>query len=284
MMITTYMKNIYRYWRRGGFRQDGVIYVRVEQVSSHELLQNKNILITGGGTGIGYAIAKRCVALGANVLITGRREETLKSACDTLGDHCKFLVHDIAELDRDGYKKIEECFDGEIDGIVNNAGISPEAHFGNCDVAVYNKIMDTNLRGHFFLSEYFVNSWLKQKVSGNIVMIASNSGVVGLTEPYAISKKGIISLTEGIAKKYGNSGIRCNAVAPDVTISEITEWSSQFQPEGNLSCPGVKRGRVFRAEEIAEVAVFLLSDMAQCVNGQTICCDNAGSLPQNTIG
>lgn len=283
-MFRQYLKNIYKYWRNKGFRQGGVIYVNVTQVLEEELLKDKNILITGGSTGIGFAIAERCVKLGANVVITGRNEEKLKKAVHLLGERCKYCVHDIANLNKAGYLSIEHCFDGNLDCIVNNAGISPATCFGNCVKETYDDIMNVNLRGHYFLTEYFVNQWMKHSIGGNIVMVASNSGVVGLTEPYALSKKAIISLTEGIAKKYGKKGIRCNAVAPDVTISEITGWSSRFSPNENLSDPGVKRGRVFRAEEIAEVVVFLLSNRAVCVNGQTIHCDNAGSLPENTIG
>lgn len=284
MKIISYMKNVYKYFKAGGFKQNGVIYMQLTQLAKNELLNKKNILITGGSSGIGFAIAKACINAGANVVITGRNEKKLENACSKLGNKAQGYVHDISDIDVKKYNKMIELAGGRIDAIVNNAGISPDVHFGNCDLDCYDKIMDTNLKGHFFITEFFVNYWIQNNMEGNIVMVASNSGVVGLTEPYALSKKAIVSLTEGIAKKYGCNNIRCNAVAPDVTISEITEWSKSFDPRGNLACDSVKQGRVFLPDEIAEVVLFLISSESVCVNGQVIHCDNAGSLPVNTLG
>lgn len=284
MKIISYMKNVYKYFKAGGFKQNGVIYMQLTQLSKNELLNKKNILITGGSSGIGFAIAKACINAGANVVITGRNKKKLENACNKLGNKAQGCVHDISDIKVKKYHEMIELAGGRIDAIVNNAGISPEVHFGNCDQDGYDKIMDTNLKGHFFITEFFVNYWIQNKMEGNIVMVASNSGVVGLTDPYALSKKAIVSLTEGIAKKYGCNKIRCNAVAPDVTISEITEWSKSFDPNGNLACDSVKRGRVFLPDEIAEVVLFLIGNESVCVNGQVIHCDNAGSLPVNTLG
>lgn len=284
MQIVQYLKNIYRYFRNRGFKQDGVIYMQLTTLPKNELLKNKTILITGGSSGIGLSIAKVCVNAGAKIIITGRNEDKLKVACSILGNNTKYYIHDISVIDNNQYNEILNLADGKMDAIVNNAGISPNAHFGDCSLKNYDNIMNTNLKGHFFLTEFFVNYWIKNNMSGNIVMVASNSGVVGLTEPYALSKRGIVSLTEGIAKKYGCRKIRCNAVAPDVTISEITEWSKSFDPKGNLACRSVNKGRVFLPDEIAEVVLFLLSNRSICINGQTIHCDNAGSLPVNTLG
>lgn len=279
--IYRYCKNIVKFMKSGGFKTGGVTFLNFSPTIEQDAFKGKVVLVTGGSCGIGYATVKKLVKSGANVIITGRREDRLRVVSEELGT--KYFVHDIADIEVENYNRIWEIY-GRVDILVNNAGISPECHFENCDRKVFDCIMETNFRGHYFLTEHFVKSCIQDKRKGTVVNVASNSGVVGLTEPYSISKHAIVALTEGIAKQYSQKGIRCNAVAPDVTISEITEWSRSFKPDGNLYCKEVKRNRVFCAEEIAEVICFLASDRAICVNGQVIHCDNAGSLSENTLG
>lgn len=277
----TYLKNFYKYMKNKGFKQGGVAYVNLTPINDKELLYGKKILVTGGSSGIGFAVAKRCIESGARVIITGRSKDRLKEAVNNLGNSADYYVSDIRNItEYDEFLK-----SNHFDCIVNNAGISPSgADYIECDENVYNEVMDINLKSVYFLCQSYINCCLSNGVNGNIVNIASNSGLVGLTSVYGLSKKAIVSLTEGIAKKYCKCGIRCNAVAPDVTISNITDWSSRFDPNGNLADQSVASGRVFRAEEVAEVVLFLLSDRSSCVNGQTIACDNAGSLAKNSVG
>ena len=102
------------------------VTVNVSQINYGKILENRNIVITGGGKGIGFAIAKKCISEGANVVITGRTEETLKEATEKLGDNCKHVVFDISKVEE--MKKFlsmcEEKFNGNIDSLISNAGIS----------------------------------------------------------------------------------------------------------------------------------------------------------------
>lgn len=240
-------------------------------------------LLRGGYSGIGLAIAKRCIESGANVLITGRNEENLKGCVERLGERASYYVHDIREVHEKSYDEILGRFD-QVDCLVNNAGISPTSSlFPECEYDLYNDVFDTNLRGLYFLTQAYVRQCIEKKVKGVIVNVASNSGLVGVTSPYGLSKKAVVSFTEGIAKKCYKYGIRCNAVAPGVTLSNITGWSRKYSPEGNLYDINVRTKRVLRAEEIAEVTLFLLSNRSACVNGQTIVCDNGGTLAAGSI-
>lgn len=282
--IKKYIKNIYNYMRQGGFRQGGVVYVNVDEIKDDRLLYGKHAVITGGSSGIGLAIAQRCIECGAEVFITGKNKEKLDIAVRELGDKAKAIVFDATDFRDLNYSSIFTVYD-KVDILINNAGISPNGkQFPECSENLYDSVLDTNLKGMYFLSQAFVNYCIKNEIHGTILNVASNSGIVGLTSPYGLSKKGVVSLTEGIAKQYYRYGIRCNAVAPDVTISNITEWSNSFDPDGNLHDEAVKHKRAFRAEEIAEVALFLISSRSKCINGQVIACDNAGSLAENTVG
>lgn len=285
-MLSQFLGNMYRlmqYIIKKGYKTNGFSYMSLTQVHSGEILAGKRIIITGGSSGIGFAIARRCVEEGALVLITGRNEEKLQNAVEKLGGRCHYLVHDIRNLEIQNYSKMLELLGG-VDCLVNNAGISPQCEFLSVNETEWQNIMQTNLTGHYFITQFFADTWLKKNTSGNIVNVISNSGIVGLTSPYSVSKHGLVSITEGIAKQFYNQRIRCNGVAPDVTISEITDWSKKFDKHGNLNDPGVKHGRVFLAEEIAEVVLFLLSDASICINGQILACDNGISLSENSVG
>ena len=288
------LKNLMLYLINKEYKKSSSITtISLTQISDVKLLEGKNIVITGGSSGIGYAIAKRSLQSGANVVITGRNEQKLKKAGEKLLagiDSNKLFVgtavHDISNCNSDNYKRIEDIFpEKKVDILVNNAGIAHEfSDYCRFTTDDYDNLMNINLRGQYFITQYFVEQWLKREARGNIVNIASNSGLVGGTTPYVLSKHGVVALTQGIAKDYYKNGIRCNAVAPDVTISNITSWSASFDKDGNISDNWVKRGRVFLPEEIAEVVLFLMSDRSICINGQVLACDNSGSLAENTVG
>ena len=283
MKILRYIKNTLYFFLNGGFKNGGVTYVNVELLDDAALLKGKNVVITGGGSGIGLAIAKRCIESGANVLITGRNEENLKVCVEKLGEKASYYVQDIRKVHEKNYDKIFGKFH-QVDCLVNNAGVCPtSSSFPECEYDLYNDIFDTNLRGLYFFTQAYVRQCMEKKVKGVIVNVASGSGLVGATSPYGLSKRAVVSFTEGIAKQCYKYGIRCNAVAPGVTLSNITSWSSMYEPEGNLYDKKMKTKRVLRAEEIAEVTVFLLSNRSVCVNGQTLACDNGSSLAANSV-
>lgn len=134
--------------------------VKIHVMEPQNLLNGRNIIITGGGRGIGYYIAKRSIDEGANVLITGRNEKTLKEAVDCLGERAKYLVADVSKVKEiDSFlKNAKECFQGnKIDSLVSNAGISlHEGNFRNVTEEDWDAQMNTNLKGNYFLVKKFV--------------------------------------------------------------------------------------------------------------------------------
>lgn len=259
-----------------------IIKVEVGQISSSHRLQGKNIIITGGGRGLGFSMAEKFVSEGANVLITGRNENTLKEAAAKLNG-CYFTpfdVSDIAHIPQFMNQCIEK-FGGRIDVLVNNAGISlHEKEIKNVTIDGYDQQFNTNLKAPYFLSQAFLNHC---ETSGNtnasILFITSERGLYCDDIPYGIIKAGINSLTQGLSCRYIKKGIRVNAIAPGVTVSDMTGYTT----DSNLLRPTAIGERVFLAEEVAETATFLLSDASKCISGAIIPCNQGNHLRNNII-
>ena len=237
-------------------------------------LREKNILITGGGRGLGLSFAKRSVAEGANVLITGRNEETLKTACKELGNHAKYVVFDVQDIQSiESFLTLaQDKFNGQkINCLISNAGISlHEGNFRKVTESDWDKQFDTNLKGNYFLVTAFIK-YLEgfDDKSGNIVVITSERAKRPDDIPYGLTKVATSSFIQAIASKVIIEGIRINGVAPGVTASDMTG----FDKDGNLYADWQPEKRVFLPEEIAEVVNFLLSDASACINGEIITCN-----------
>ena len=240
-------------------------------------LQGKNIVITGGGRGVGFNIAERCVADGGNVLITGRNEDTLQKASVKL-ENCHYIPFDVTNFEHisDFFDQCEKLFGSSVDCLVNNAGIS--LHEGSIEKVTFDTFdrqINTNLKGPYFLSKEFVDRYKKSgKSSASILFVSSERGLYCDDQPYGIIKAALNSLTEALGRRFINIGLRVNAVAPGVTVSDLTK----FEKEGNLSRPRSCGGRVYLGEEVAEIASFLLSDVSNCINSQIIPCNRGNHL------
>lgn len=254
-----------------------VIKIEVSQLSATSCLKGKNIIITGGGRGLGFSMAEKFVQEGANVLITGRNVETLKNASERLGG-CAYLPFDVSDIERipSFIEQSVSIFGGRIDVLVNNAGISlHEKEIRNVTVEGYDKQFNTNLKAPYFLSQAFLKHCEDvENHNASILFITSERGLYCDDIPYGIIKAGINSLTKGLSCRYIKKGIRVNAIAPGVTVSEMTGYSS----ESNLSRPKAIGERVFLAEEVAETAAFLLSDAAKCISGEVLPCNQGNHL------
>lgn len=270
--ITKILKNFIKYLKKGG-----VTYCNIYELNQGSILNNKTVLIIGGTTGIGYAIAKKCLSQGAKVIITGRNIKNLKDAKSTLDNKNLYtLVWDIKDVSI-GKAKIQEAVElvsGTINCLVNNAGIYMNEEFGNITEESYDAIMDTNLKGIFFSTQEFVNYLLENKLEGNIVITDSNRAIFSDDRTYGISKWGIKCFIKGLAKDVIRKGIRVNGIAPGVTISNI----NKIDPKDNIYSEGVYNKRILLPQEIAETALFLLSDTSKAVVGQIIVCDDGDSL------
>lgn len=237
-------------------------------------LAGKKIIVTGGGKGLGAAMATKFVSEGATVLISGRKEVDLKATANKIG--CSYLtldVQDTSVLDR-FIQDADEILGG-ADCLVNNAGISlHEPTFFNVTPDTFDAQIATNLRGGFFLTQSFTRLLLKEKRRGNVLFISSETGETVDIRPYGFTKAAVNSMVQGLACLFVKDGIRVNAVAPGITASDMTG----FKADGNLFLAGNATERIYLPEEVAEIACFLLSDASGCISGQVIVCNNGKTI------
>lgn len=250
------------------------VKAQITYTTSDGKLAGKQIIVTGGGRGLGFAMAKRFVSEGAKVLIAGRKEETLKSASEQIG--CEWLCLDMKDLqffDQFIAQAAEKL--GGLDCLVNNAGISlHEENYAKVTPDTFDAQINTNLRGPFFLTQKFVEYVQEKKQNANVLFISSETGETVDERPYGWTKAATNSMVKGLAYRLAGSGIRVNAVAPGVTASDMTGFSE----DGNLYYSDSKAGRVYLPDEIAEVATFLLSDVSGCISGQIVTCNNGKTI------
>ena len=246
----------------------------ISYLSPNNRLIGKKIIVTGGGRGLGFAMAKKFVAEGASILIAGRNEDTLKKSADEIG--CQYLPLDVSNSNTFGsfMEQANQMLCG-VNCIVNNAGISlHERTFFDVTPETFDKQVDTNLKGGFFLTQKFVEILKKEQRKGTVLFTSSETGDTMDFRPYGFTKAAVNSMVQGLAYLFSKDGIRVNAVAPGVTTSDMTG----FKADGNLYEPGSSIERVYLPEEVAETACFLLSDAAGCVSGQIITCNNAKTV------
>ena len=237
-------------------------------------LSGKKIIVTGGGKGLGAAMAAKFVAEGASVLISGRNEKILKETAGRIG--CKYLTLDVQ--DTSALDKFISDADNMLEGadcLVNNAGISlHEPTFFDVTPETFDAQIATNLRGGFFLTQSFTRLLLKEKRKGNVLFVSSETGETVDIRPYGFTKAAVNSMVQGLACLFIDKGIRVNAVAPGITASDMTG----FKADGNLFLAGNATERVYLPEEVAETASFLLSDASGCISGQVIVCNNGKTI------
>lgn len=251
-------------------RKQTVIKADIKFLAPSKMLEHKRIIITGGSRGLGYAMAKKFVAEGAEVLITGHNIERLKQASEEIG--CKYVLFDSTDFDKmDSF--IDEARNalGQIDVLINNAGISlHEGNIRNVTKESYDVQFDTNLKSAYFLSQKFLEIYEgNHQRNGSILFVSSERGKYVDDIPYGLIKASINSLTQGLSFLLRKSDIRINAIAPGITATDMTGTT----PE-NLFSGKYATGRYYLPEEVAEVACFLVSDVSKCVSGQIIGCDN----------
>lgn len=239
-----------------------------------ELLKGRTALITGGTGGIGYAIADAFMRNGADVIITGRNQQRIDRACKELSDknsnrkiagtvldNC-----DIAAM-ASALKKINSLVDGGvIDIFVNNAGVINQTTFDNATEADYDRVLNTDLKGVYFLTKYVSEQMRKNKVKGNILNISSSSSLRPASTPYHLAKWGIRGLTLGLAKELSQYDIVVNAIAPGPTATTMLLGKG----DKDISRPSSPSGRYATADEIANLAVVLVSNLGRMVNGDTL--------------
>lgn len=274
MNLRKYIKRGIQYVRHGVPIQTHNVIANIKYSSPNNSLQGKKIVITGGGRGLGFAMAKKFISEGASVLIGGRNETTLKETAEIL--HCEYLVLDVQNIGcfDSFWEKANEKLRG-VDCLVNNAGISlHEKNFTDVTTETFDAQINTNLRGSFFMAQRFIQMLENEQRPGNILFISSETGNTVDIRPYGLTKAAINSLVKGLASMYAKKGIRVNAVAPGITTTDMTGYKA----DGNLYLKSNATERVYLPEEVAECACFLLSDISGCVSGEILTCNNGKTI------
>lgn len=239
------------------------------------LLQEKVAIITGGSRGIGEAIAKKLASNGANVAFTFvSSEEKAKSVEQALTENgikakgyksnaasfadCETLVNDV----------MKEF--GKIDILINNAGISKDNLLLRMSEEQWNDVIHTNLNSVFNMTKQVIRPMMKARV-GSIINMSSIIGIRGNAgqSSYAASKAGIIGFTKSIAAELGSRNIRCNAIAPGFVETDMTHYLKEGEAAAGF-LEKIPLGRFGQAEEIANVTLFLASELSSYVTGQVI--------------
>ena len=244
-----------------------------------KLLEGKVALVTGAGRGIGKAIAVRYAEQGADVAFTDLAineavEETVKEI-EALGVKCKAYASNAANFDEthEVVKQVVEDF-GRIDVLVNNAGITKDGLMMRMSEAQWDAVINVNLKSAFNFIHAVTPVMAKQR-SGSIINMSSVVGVSGNAGQcnYSASKAGMIGLAKSIAKEMGPRGIRANCIAPGFIITEMTNQLSQEVKDAWAVQIPLRRGGT--PEDVANVALFLASDLSSYVSGQVIHCCGA---------
>ncbi|MFM9951690.1 MAG: 3-oxoacyl-[acyl-carrier-protein] reductase [Saprospiraceae bacterium] len=239
-----------------------------------KLLDNKVALITGGSRGIGAAIALKFAQEGAHVAFTYMSSEDKAKAVEAelqaLGVKAKAYRSDASSY-QDAEALIESVMAdfGQLDAVVNNAGITRDTLMLRMTEEQWDEVMTTNLKSVFNLTKHALRPMMKKRV-GSIINISSIIGLMGNAGQanYAASKAGTFGFTKSIAKEMGSRNIRCNAVAPGFIETDMTHELDEKTKEAYLS--GIPLKRLGKAEEVADLCVFLASDRSTYITGQVI--------------
>lgn len=239
-------------------------------VVSGNYLQNRRAVISGGSGGIGYAIAKAFVNNGATVIILGTNEKRLKEISKEIGDKCKYVVFNLRNFDSydEKLKEVISAFDDdkEIDILVNAAGFMSKSNFLEITEEDWDNVIDLNLKAAYFLSQKVSKYMIEKKICGNILNISSTSALKPGWNPYCISKSGIKSMTLGLADELIKYGIVVNCIAPGPVATKMLNKTD----EDNLFNPRYKAKRYAHPQEIANWAVYLVSDAGKLILGDSL--------------
>jgi NAD(P)-dependent dehydrogenase (short-subunit alcohol dehydrogenase family) len=249
----------------------------------HDLLSNKRILITGGGTGLGKGIAQRFLELGAEVYICGRREEVLKATVAELA--AKGPIHAL-QCDVRNHDAVETMIDtiwktAPLDVLVNNAAGNFIARTEELSPRAFDSVIGIVLMGTLHATMACGRRWLRAAHPGTVLSISATYAPVGsaYVVPSAVSKAGVEALTRSLAVEWGNRGIRMNGIAPGPIPTQGA--FSRVLPRPDLETLALDRNPQHRfgtIAELANLAAFLVSDGSAYINGEVIRMDGGEFL------
>lgn len=241
----------------------------------------KIAIVTGGGSGLGFAIAERFTQNGITTIIVGRDREKLDKAKKILGDLCYVKTCDVSNLASIPafVNDIVQQF-GQVDILVNNAGINQKKEFTEVTDEEFNSVITTNLSAVFSMSREVVKHMLPGN-SGCIINISSMAAQYGLPKviAYSASKTAIDGLTRAMAVELSPKGIRVNAIAPGFIYSDMTAKALDSDPERKAKVFGrTPMGHMGQPSDIGDAAYFLASDAAKYITGVVLPVDGGNSI------
>jgi NAD(P)-dependent dehydrogenase (short-subunit alcohol dehydrogenase family) len=247
-----------------------------------DLFKDRAIFVSGGGSGLGRSMALYLARLGAKIFVIGRREAPLRSVCDEIANaggsaaYTSCDVRDYAAVESAARKAYDQF--GRIDTVVNNAAGNFMARTETLSPNAFNSVVGIVLNGSFHCTQAFAKKWIAEKQGGNVLSIvttyASANCGSAFVVPSACAKAGVLAMTTSLAVEWAKYRIRLNAIAPGPFPTEGA-WSrlmpsKQFEDHAQQSHPMKRFGR---HEELTNLAAFLLSDMAEYINGECVVID-----------
>lgn len=245
-------------------------------------LQGKHALVTGGGKGIGLAIAQALLSEGATVTLAGRSEATLQEATILLTNaKVQYVVMDVSDAASvQAAFQLSQGRDGRIDILINNAGQASSASFLKTDARLWQSMLDVNLNGSFICMQQALPAMLEAGW-GRIVNVVSTAGLKGYAyvSAYCAAKHGVIGLTRAVALEIAAKGVTVNAVCPGYTETDIVKEAvanivaktgrTEEQAKAELAA-GNPQKRLVQTQEVADAVLWLCMDGASAMNGQSI--------------
>jgi D-threitol dehydrogenase (NAD+) len=240
---------------------------------------NKIIVVTGGASGIGEAISKAFAAQGATVAVVDLEESKAIKIAEELGNSSQGFACDVANYESvNNVAAAIQAVYKKVDVLVNSAGIVALAPAENLSLDTWNRTININLSGTFFMSQAIGKLMLSQ-ASGKIVNMASQAASIALDEhaAYCASKFGVLGITKVLASEWAGRGINVNSISPTVVLTELGKkaWDG---PKGDALKKLIPTGRFALPEEIAASALFLSSSAADMINGADLLVDGGYTI------
>ena len=260
---------------------DAIDSKAVEVKSSFFGLEGRTVLVTGGGSGLGFAIAKAVTEAGAKVIIVGRQEAALRETCTLLGEKASYRVFDLQEME--GLPLLVEEIEigsGPIDVLVNNAGINLKKDTLEVTDREFAQVVQVNQLAVFALTREVARKMVSRK-KGNIIMISSMAAIYGIPKvvAYTAAKSAVEGMTRSLAVDLSPHGIRVNCIAPGFIETPMSGKALNNDPgRRNRVLARTPMGYLGKPEDIGFAAVYLASDAAKYVTGAILPVDGGNSI------
>ncbi|WP_299732569.1 SDR family oxidoreductase [uncultured Tateyamaria sp.] len=244
-------------------------------------LEGKTALVTGGGTGLGKAVATALAQSGARVVIAGRRAEVLEATCAEIGHGVNHQAMDLTDMA--GIAAVARdlhATHGTFDILVNNAGNTLKKPFLDSDLDEFDSVFDVHVRGALELSRAVMGQMQADETQGSILFISSMTAYIGQpnVSGYTIAKTAINGVIRALSAEVAGSGIRVNGVAPGWIDTDVFRTATKGDPDRKAKIMGrIPMGRLGEPEDIGWACAFLASQAARYITGQVLLVDGGGA-------